>query len=45
MAALGLRGKQIGSALKFLLDAVIDEQTENERGALVALAERTFCNE
>lgn len=45
MTALGLSGRRIGEALNFLLSAVIDEMAENERGALLALAERTFGNE
>ena len=35
MRKLGLRGKQIGDALKMLLSAVLDEQVANEKTALL----------
>lgn len=35
---LGITGPALGVTLKRLLEAVIDEQVENERGALIALA-------
>lgn len=38
LAALGLRGRQIGEMLDFLLDYVIDFPENNERGKLLALA-------
>ena len=37
MAALGLRGREIGDMLRALLDAVLDG-APNERGPLLALA-------
>ena len=37
MAALGLRGAEIGRALRLCLDAVLDERRPNERGALLAM--------
>jgi len=36
MIALGLKGKNIGTALNLLLNAVIDEQAQNERDKLLA---------
>ena len=36
LQALGLRGREIGQAQRRLVDAVIDEQVENERDALLA---------
>jgi tRNA nucleotidyltransferase (CCA-adding enzyme) len=35
LLACGMEGKEIGKALDFLLNAVIDGQVENERGALL----------
>jgi tRNA nucleotidyltransferase (CCA-adding enzyme) len=35
LLACGMEGKEIGGALDFLLNAVIDGQAENERGALL----------
>lgn len=35
IAALGYRGKEIGDALTFLLNAVIDEQVENDKQKLL----------
>lgn len=40
LIALGYEGRQIGAILQTLLSAVLDEQVENERAALLALAER-----
>lgn len=37
IAALGLKGKQIGNALNFALEAVIDGATENNKEALLKL--------
>lgn len=34
LLALGYRGKQVGNALRFLLDSVIDDKVANEREAL-----------
>lgn len=45
LTALGLSGREVGLMLKYLLDSVIDEAVENERGALIALAERKMKNE
>ena len=39
MQSLGLCGTAIGEMLQYLLDAVIDGQTANEREALLALAQ------
>ena len=38
LTALGLSGPAVGEMLHFLLDAVLDEQAENTREALLALA-------
>ena len=38
MLALGLRGPAVGEMLRALLDAVVDQTTENTAGALLALA-------
>ena len=38
ITALGLRGRAVGEMLQTLLDAVIDEQADNTREALLALA-------
>lgn len=40
LIALGYAGRQIGETLQTLLSAVLDERVENEREALLALAER-----
>lgn len=40
LIALGYEGRQIGETLQTLLSAVLDERVENEREALLALAER-----
>jgi len=42
MIALELNGKEIGSALKLLLNAVMDEKVPNERVALLEYLERTL---
>ena len=38
LADLGFRGRAIGDTLQKLLDAVIDDRTENTRDALLTLA-------
>ena len=40
LAELGFYGRAIGDALQALLDAVIDERTENTRKALLSYAEK-----
>lgn len=40
MMALGLKGREIGDMLNFLLEAVIDKKVENEKKALVEFAIR-----
>ena len=40
MMALGLQGPAIGKMLQTLLDAVIDDAVENERNALLSLAQK-----
>ena len=35
MLSLGLKGKEIGDALKFLLNAVLDEKVENKKQPLL----------
>ena len=40
LAALGLRGREIGEALHLLLNGVLDGVAENEKGALLAYWER-----
>ena len=42
MMALGLRGRDIGAALQFLLDAVLDGAA-NDREALLALAKERLA--
>lgn len=37
LTALGYQGKEVGDALTFLLDAVLDGKTKNEREALLSL--------
>lgn len=44
MAAIGARGRQIGQLLQGLLDAVLEEQAENDRGQLLELAQ-TYLGE
>ena len=45
MMALGYQGRAIKSALEFALSAVIDEQVENEHGALLAFIKDGFHEE
>ena len=40
MKKLGLKGEEIGKTLETLLDACVDGRLKNERGALLAAAER-----
>lgn len=40
LQTLGLRGREIGQAQRRLVDAVIDEQVENEREALLAFLQQ-----
>ncbi|MCL1940310.1 MAG: HD domain-containing protein [Synergistaceae bacterium] len=42
MIALGLKGRQIGAALNFLLNAVMDEQTPNERARLLEYLDKNY---
>ena len=39
MIALGIKGPEIGKVLRMCLDAVLDEQVPNERGALLAFVQ------
>ena len=39
---LGYEGSSIGKALKMLLDAVIEERTDNEKNALVTYLKENF---
>ena len=43
LAALGLKGRDIGAALEWLLDRVIAGDAENESGALLALLRGKLC--
>ena len=45
MIALGLEGREIGRALNFLLEAVVDEKVMNEREELLRFLEEVFCYE
>lgn len=40
--ALGLRGKQIGEALRFLLEGVVDEKVQNDKQSLIAYLKENF---
>lgn len=42
LLALGMTGREIGKALKLMLDAVIDGQVENQREALLSLLDRKY---
>ena len=44
MIAMGISGRNIGDTLEKLLDAVIDGRSENNRGALLSMAERIISN-
>lgn len=44
LVALGMRGKQIGDTLRVLLDAVIEERVENEKGALLEAVKENLAN-
>lgn len=41
LLSLGYRGREVGQKLEELLEAVLDERVENERGALVGFLKRT----
>lgn len=42
MAAMGLSGRDIGAALEFLLDSVLDGKLDNDRKKLLSAAESEF---
>jgi tRNA nucleotidyltransferase (CCA-adding enzyme) len=42
LAALGLKGAELGGALEMLLEDVVEERVENERGALVDVVKGRF---
>ena len=44
MIAMGISGRNIGDMLEKLLDEVIDGRCENNRGALLSMAERIISN-
>ena len=43
MKAMGFSGRQIGNALTFLVEAVIDGKVENSKNELISFIEENYC--